>query len=357
MQEVADWRRSVGTMDELRFTSITAQFHSEPYDLNPDLMWQVASLDTGDTIDLFVTEVSKNPTAQMIQKYEENIDQYEWNWTAVTQPAEVYDVGVVGKTTRLATSTAFVQSSFVTGTDTLLRSSISGQLWVTPADDANSFPFDVMVSGARLRVRSVGQVLNANPYFDNDITGWDPVGSTTTYYEKRIGFTRTLTNPAGTTVVNPCVRCGSVSAAADTGVTSSAASQLAVTVGETIRISAWIKTDIAANIVCQGIFFDASSVFVTGVTPTLKAVQANVWTHYTADIVVPASSVFMRVRAIANLNSGQFCWIDDIRMMRPATYAASPQTLQVDQTPVYGVIKTLGVAQPITVADPWRIAF
>jgi hypothetical protein len=93
------------------------------------------------------------------------------------------------------------------------------------------------------------------------------------------------------------------------------------------------------------------------VTPPFLAVQANVWTHYSADIVVPATSVFMRVRAQAVLNAGEICWIDDIRMMKPATYAASPQTLQVDQAPVYGVIKTLAAAQRIEVADPWRMAW
>jgi hypothetical protein len=359
MQSVADWRRSVGTIDELRFTSINAQFHSDPYNDDQDLLWALASCDTGDVVLIFNPEISKEPTLQMIQKYEETIDQYSWDWGAVTQPASIYNVGVVGVTTRLATDDASVQTSFSSGTDTDLKSTITAgaPLWVTPLDDAASFPFDVKASGCRLRVRSVGKVLNANPYFDAGITGYDPVGTTTVYWDNRIGFGRTLSNPAGVLTNNPCIRCTSVSAAADTGITSSAASQAAVSVGETLRISAWIKADVATNVVCQGIFFDAGSVFSGAVTPALMAVQANTWTHYSADIVVPASSVFGRVRAIAQLDSTHNCWIDDIRMMKPATYLASPQTLQVDQAPVYGVIKTLGVGQKIEVADPWRTAW
>jgi hypothetical protein len=359
LQSVADWRRSNGTLDELRFPAFSAQFHSEVYDNDPATMWALISADTGDILRIFNPEVSAEPTKQLITKYEETIDQYSYDWTATTLPGAIYDVGVVGSTARLATQQAFVQTSFVSGTDTLLRSSVTSgsALWATPLDGPESFPYHVKVNGVRLNVRSVGQVLNANPYFDAGISGWDPVGSTTVYWENRIGFGRTLSNPAGRLTVNPCIRCTSVSAAAATGVTNSAASQAAVTVGETVRISAWIKANVATNIFCQAILYDAGSVFTASVTPPFLAVQANVWTHYSADIVVPATSVFMRVRAQAVLNAGEICWIDDIRMMKPATYAASPQTLQVDQAPVYGVIKTLAVAQRIEVADPWRMAW
>jgi hypothetical protein len=360
MQEVADWRRAIGTLDELRFTSITALFHSEPYDDDPDLTAALMSCDTGDVLELFVTEVSKEPTLQMIQKYEETIDQYEWTWTAVTQPAIQYNVGVLGKTARLAATGTTVNTSFLSGTDTDLKATVAAgnPLWCTPKDDGNSFPFHILVDGCRLRVRSVGKVLNANPYFDTDTTGWDLVGSSTNlYWEQKIGFTRTLSNPAGKLTINPCARVTSGAAASDTGISSSSASQAAVTVGETVRISAWIKPEVTANVVCQGIFYDGSSVFVSAVTPTLVSVTGGTWYHFSADIVVPASAVFMRVRAIAVLSTGQSVWLDDIRMMKPATYLASPQTLQVDQVPTYGVIKTLGVGKTIQVAHPWRLAW
>lgn len=352
LQSVADWKRSVGTLDELRMPSIHTQFHNEPWDDDPARMWALISCDTGDVLRIFNPEVSKEPTLQLIQKYEETIDQYEYDWTAVTQPASVYNIGVIGKTTRLGTEHATLASTFTSGTDTLLSSTINSPWaqWVLPAAEPKSFPFEVKVNGCRLRVRSVGRVLNANPYFDAGISGWDPVGTTTgLYWDRKIADMRTPNNP--------CLRATSGAAASDTGVTSSSASQTAVTPGETVRISAWIKAEVATNIVCQGIFFDAGSVFVAGVTPTLVAVGANVWTHFSADIVVPASSVFARVRAIAQLSTGKFAWIDDVRLMKPATYSSTPQTLQVDQAPVYGVLKTLASGSRVDVADPWRMAW
>lgn len=352
LSPAANWGRSKGTIDEPRYPSIAVDYNAFAYDNDPGLLAAMLALDSGDIMSVLNTEVSYNPTKQLVVAYEEKIDQYEYGVTFTTKPGSIYDVGVVGINTRVATKYATVQASFVSGTNTDLKSTITapGALWVTPATDANSFPFDVMVSGVRLRVRSVGKVLNANPYFDNDITGWDPVGTTTLYHEKRLGFGRTWGNP--------CIRCTSTSAAADTGCQSSAASQAAVTPGETVRISAWIKPEVTTTIACQGIFYDASSVFLTGVTPTIITATGGVWTHYWADIVVPASAAFMRIRAAAFLlNAGQSSWIDDVRMMKPATYASSPQTLQVDQAPVYGVIKTLNPGAPITVADPWRVAF
>jgi hypothetical protein len=157
LKAAANWRRSVGTQSDPRYTSLHADFAATAYqddDYQAAAAW---SMDVGRVVELINPEVSPDPHEQLIQSYEETIDQYDWDITWVTAPASVYRVGVLEYTTRLDTRYLVVESDFDAGTDTAMtteRTDSTKGLWVLPVDSPESFPFDVMVDGVRLRVTS-----------------------------------------------------------------------------------------------------------------------------------------------------------------------------------------------------------
>lgn len=155
---IANWHRHKGTQQDPRYPAIAADLTSSTYLVDAALSAAVASIDLGDLLRVANTEVSPDPTDQIVKQTVEKIDQYEWSRQFVATPGRIYRVGLLGYSTRLDTSNFVTEAEFVSGTDTSLsieRVDTAGKRWVRPEDQAIAFPMDVIVSGVRLTVTDV----------------------------------------------------------------------------------------------------------------------------------------------------------------------------------------------------------
>lgn len=159
LQSAADWRRSLGTVPDPRYPSITADLTASAYQIDPAITAQVMSVDSGRMLRITNPEVAPDPFSQLVQSYNETIDQFDWQMQFVATPGRVYrEIGVVGETTRVSPHKSVTASSFVSGTGTALsvqRDDPPDGLWVRTADDAGVTGFDIMVGGVQLTVVSI----------------------------------------------------------------------------------------------------------------------------------------------------------------------------------------------------------
>lgn len=348
LQAAANFRRSKGTQDVVRYPSMKVDLNSEVYDDNPGLVAQILALDTGDLLKVTNREVSAEPTLQIIYGYDEFIDQYDYQITFNTKPADIYTIGVVGKTTRLATRWATNSASFVAGTDVNLKAQFPAgkHLFVQVQDDPDAFPFDVFASGARLRVTSVGDVKNDNPHLRSNITGWFAGTGAMTYVRNL--FTGRMKRPVGMMTNN-------------TGTDNwiGAQSYGGVTPGEQYQASAYIKVSVDSDECGVDLYWvDASNSVISNVGGNdATQLVTDDWKHYYVRGTAPVGAVTAFVIPYAHVANGGKMYFVDGRITHVGSMAASPQWLRVEQVPVNGVIKTVGSGEAVTVADPWRVAF
>lgn len=158
LQAAADFRRSRGTTRVPRYPSLTLDLTAEAYDGDPALTARALDIDSGSILEVLNPEVSPDSLPQLVQGYEETIDQYDHDLTVVSTPAQVYKVGVSEYTTRVQPEGLVTQAPFLVGSDTELmcrRIDSSYQLWVPTADDPAVADFDIEVAGVRLHVTSI----------------------------------------------------------------------------------------------------------------------------------------------------------------------------------------------------------
>lgn len=344
----ANWRRSVGTQDVVRYPSMTANLNSECYDDDPILTAEVLALDTGDVIKLTNREVSREPSLQMVQGYDEFFDQYDYMLTFNTKPAEIYTVGIVGFNTRLAGRWQSLAADYNAGTDVEISSAtVAGHnLWVQVQDCPKAFPFDVMVAGVRARVTDVGRVINANPHMRNDISGWFASTGAMTYI--RAVYTGDFFRPVGR-MYN------------DTGGTAFLGSQSYgdVIAGKQYRGSSWLRVDdTTAQCGVDIYWLDSSYAYISNIGAASAAqTAADGWVHHTTIGTAPVGAEHCFITPYAEMaNTKAMFWVD-ARVIQVDTANVSPQVLTIEQPTVNGADKLVASGTAITVADPWRLAF
>lgn len=350
LQSAANFKRALGTQDVVRYPSLKANLNSEVYDDDPYLTACVLALDTGDLVRVRNTEVGYEPTYQLIYGYEEFFDQYDYALVFNTKPGEVYNASTVGYSTRLDTKSHALAADFHNG-DKYIQvqdTSGTGRRFVTLADDPKSFPFDVLVRGARWTVNTVGDLRNATVSLQTGLGTWVSGVAGRLFWGRMItvgrvpqrNFGAILNNTGGSTRID----------ARDIG---------SVTVGQTYEASCWLKlTATSTNCGVDLFWYNASmgslgSLGGSGATQT----AADGWKHYRASGVAPASAAFAQVAPYAVIANGQKVYFDEGRLLNLATATGQPQYLSVNPTPVNGVTKQLNAGWAATIAEPWRVAF
>lgn len=361
LKPAANWRRSKGTIDDPRYPSIKADLIASAYNNDPALTAEILAKDSGDLLRIFNSETDYNKVEQIIQGYSEHIDQYEHSLTFVANPGRLWRVGDVGVTTRLGTRYQFLNGTFDAGTDTRLSAEVVGRpasllydgLWVQVAESPESFPFEIEVGGVRLRVHATGDVLNANGYFDEGIDGW--VGIDATVYWDRYYGQYKGTIPGSLRVT------GTVAASYNWAEAQDASLRATVVAGEDYQVSGWLMTDTDTvdDTAIDIDWFDSTDTYISTSSSTPISTTNYTWVHFAETLTAPVGAVYARpVPYSFFTNIGDILWADDVRLMPVASFEASPQTLSVDQEPTNGVTDlTIADGSPITVVDPWRVAF
>lgn len=351
LRPAANWLRSKGTIDEARYPSVSVNLLSSAYENDPGLTATLISKDTGNMVSLRNSEVGYNPSDQIVQAYTEFMDQYEWTYKLTTMPGTVWRVGQVGRTTRLATRYLATSGSFAAGTSnriTVART-LPGALMVTPSQSPRSFPFEIEASGVRLLVEATGDVLNTNPYFETDLSGWIATGAATLYRDRYSGQFREGTASMRMT----CTATGTV------GAENTQAAAATTTPAVQYQISGWVMTQAASSTARISVDWYQSNgtTFISTSTPTALSTAAMTWTFFSATVTAPALGARARIKPNFALNTGQIAWVDAVRLMPVSSYSASPQTLSVRQLPTNGVLKTIPSGSPVSIVAPWRVAY
>src|ERR1044072_1406075 len=269
----------------------------------------------------------------MIQGYEEFIDQYDYTLTFTTKPADVYNVGIVGYNTRLATRWATTSAPFTTNLDTTVRSAFPAgkKLWVQPQDEPWSFPFDIYLGGARLRVISTGDVRNANSNLKTDLTNW--VADTGAMVYVRSLSTGAMRRNVGKMTNNTggTIRIG----ARSTGT---------VTAGEDYQASAFVK--VSADTTHAGVnlfWLNGGGATIGSVGGSeLPLLAADDWQHFYIRGAAPVGAVSAYVLVYAEMANTQLMWWGNGRIIHASSMTTSPQRLTVEPAAINGVAKVVG---------------
>lgn len=146
---IAAWRLHLGTVDELRYPSLSLDLAR-----NPTLITDWLACGVGSRITV------ANPPAQvrgptvdvLIEGWTEVLSWYEWSVEANCSPAhswQVFEVEAAGNTGRLDTAGSQLASSATSTATSLSVATTSGPLWTTAAGD---MPFDLNVAGEQVTV-------------------------------------------------------------------------------------------------------------------------------------------------------------------------------------------------------------
>jgi len=349
---LADWRRARGVQPDPRYPSMKADLTASAYSTSASKAADILSIDSGASITLDNPEADYAPREQMVQAYEETMDQFDWDLVFTGIPSDVWRVGVMNYTTRIQSEANETYASFVAGTDTKLKSTkpgSAGHPWVTIPQSEASFPFEIEASGVRLMVTATGDVLNNNPDFETGTTtGWVATSGNVTIARDRF-------DPKKGTY---CCRVTAAGAGTDGCVQDSAYSSVTVAATDYL-ICGWIKTEAAATDLRLVVdwYQSNNTTFISTSSPSAITTSANVWTWFSAVVTSPALGVYGRLR-VRNVFAGATrMWVDELRIIPVSSYASDPQTLTVQQTPTNGWTKTISTGSPIRVVSPWRVAW
>lgn len=185
---VAGWRLAKGTYDDARWPRMCFDL-SRAGEADTTKLAALWGLDVGGrvTVDGLPSFLPPGPAATLMTAFRETIGWWLWDLELTGIPAGPYDIGRAtsaaapgtgqngGKAQAVGSVTA---GAFTSGTSTSLSVTVT-TAWTTTA---SQFPFDIMVSGARLRVTAISgsaptQTFTISTTVVNGVAKSIPVGS------------------------------------------------------------------------------------------------------------------------------------------------------------------------------------
>jgi hypothetical protein len=217
----------------------------------------------------------------------------------------------------------------------------SPSLLTTTATFPADFPFDVDVDGEQMTVTTVGAVLNTNPYFETDLTGWT--------------LTTGCTVAASTTVAHRGVQSMRLTPDGVTATCFVQNDEAAVVAGQQYAAQGWLYTP--TNWSSAGVrvnWFDAAHGYLSTDINDAALVGAT-WTRFSITLTAPVGAAYARIHPMigATPPSSQLLYADDIVLL--ATAAASPQAVSVIRS-VNGVVMPHPVGTALKLWKPGGLA-
>jgi hypothetical protein len=288
----AGWRLHLGTWDETRYPVVKMLLQAATH-----MIEDAAALDVGDRLQITNPPSWLPPDTidLMVQGYSEVMDQFRWEIDFNCTPCGPYDVAWAG-----AASTASAEREFqwhdtagselaealtTTETDVDVLTT-SGPVWTPNVRDT---PFDWRVAGEVMTVTAPHSLLNTNPFFTTDTTGWTQNNATITR-------SQTYVCPHPRALASLRITPDGVNASGGANGAHTAAGS--ITPGATYTVSMWVFSVNGWSDLRPAVdWFDSADVFLSSGLSSGTSVPASVWTYIEQDVVAPASASRASARA------------------------------------------------------------
>lgn len=292
LTDYAGWEAYLGTWDEERYPTVIVKVHAAP-----GLMNEVLAVDQGSRIRLTDARGDDSETENrkkrtwippgdidlMVRGYEERLSQFNWEIEYQCVPARPYDVNAVDhvgqQTDRLDTDGSELAEALDSTETAVEVFTTAGPTWLDAVEDT---PFDWMVGGEAMTVAAPGSLLNANPFFGTDITGW-------TLDDSTIAHSTAVVHPdklaAGSMLVTP----NGVGAIVGASVTRTAAGS--INPGARYIASMWVYSTLAHTDYHMRVdWLTSADGAISSSVGSAVSVAAGVWTYIEQEFTAPATA-------------------------------------------------------------------
>jgi hypothetical protein len=153
----AYWRLNLGTLDGLRWPRIELDLAR-----NPDLIDEWCKVRVGSRITIAnpPDQVGTDDLDLIVEGWTETLAEYEWTVVMACSPAVAFQVGVYDDTaSRYDLRTCTLNGSHAAGATSLALTITGNEAWSTTAE-----PYDLLISGERVTVTSMGARSGSGPY-------------------------------------------------------------------------------------------------------------------------------------------------------------------------------------------------
>lgn len=313
-EAVANWRVHLGTFDGARYPQVTVVLHKPGAE---SLIPAVLGLREGDKLRLTGLPVwaSAGDVDLIICGWEETLDMYRWQVTFNCVPAGPWNVGVaadavLGRADVTEGGSQIAAAATATATELAVRTT-SGPVWYTAPSDT---PYTLDVAGEAVSLAAGGRLLNTNPFFETDVSGWNAQRS-------GISWTKEFVHPwatGGSLMVAPD------GVSADGGATGQLTPVGSVNPGAVYIVSMWAYSPGGwSNLQPAVDWFSSTGAYIsTGFSGSGFAVPAGKWTYLEQTFVAPASASRASVRARHAGTPSQaqtwFAWAVRITQSKPS---------------------------------------
>lgn len=168
LPDQAWWRLNLGTWDGERYPQIEVKLARSNFSTNSTLTNAVAGLDVGDPLTITGWDLSgypPNDVEQLAVGYTEVMSNVQWDVTFNCIPAGPWQVAIHGDgISRYDTEASTLHADITSTATSMTVDTTSGPRWVTSAEDAGAFPFDIRIGGERITVGSITGTSNPQTF-------------------------------------------------------------------------------------------------------------------------------------------------------------------------------------------------
>lgn len=317
--DLAGWPVHLGTFEGARFSGLLVRL-----DKNRALVDDLCRAYVGDVAEVSGVPLDLAGTSDIklrIEGYKETIDQFEWEIDFVMSPGEPWDTGFAGHddtawdTEQFAwadTETSELAEALTTTETDVDILTTAGPRWTSDPFDS---PYLLRVGGEIIRVQAPGGLINDNPFFGSNITGWEAVGATLAH---ETSIVVPYPDAAGSLKITP------------DGVTAVVGARSAHTAAGTVNpggvytASGWMFSATASSDVRFVVdWYDSADVFLSSSTGSASSLAASEWTFLQQDLTAPASASRAAVRAYRGgtpaAGAVTYCWAVRITRSKAST--------------------------------------
>lgn len=286
--DLASWHVYRGTLDEERYTRIELALENLRVAADSALTERILTIDVGDRVDITDTPdfLESDDIRQIVVGYEEWFDNFQHEVRLNTLPERIYEVAEYDAWRHFDGDTTELYQDVTAATEQLVFNTDDAPQWTS---EVKAMPFDVRIDGEVVRVVAPGPLVNDNPFFYEDVSGWSVESSTLTYSTDYLHPNQAST---GTMKITPD---GGV---AFVGATSTHTAVGTITPGNRYKVSFWAYSPLGwADVRPTASWYTSADGFISTTGSAAMAVPAAQWTYVEETFTAPATASRSAARA------------------------------------------------------------